>query len=75
MAADYPVLALGLVVDSSADRVVKTQTHTGGDEYTVNFVSHYVDGSPVGNRNVVVTAHCGTAEASARGLIKVVACS
>ena len=73
VAADHPVLALGLVVHGRADRVVEAQAHARGDEDAVHLVAHHVHRGPVGHGDVVVAAHGGAAEAAARSLVEVVA--
>ena len=72
VAADHPVLALGLVVHGRAGGVVETHAHARGDEQAVDLVAQDVDRGPISDGNVVVAAHRGTAEATARGLVQVV---
>ncbi len=73
VAADHPVLAFSLVIDSCSCRVVETESHSRSDEDTIDLMPHYIDRSPVCERHIVVSAHGRAAEAAAWSLIEVVA--
>ena len=73
LAAEHPVLALGLVVHGRAGGVVQPQAHTRSDEDAIDFVTHHVYRRPVGHGYIVVAAHSRAAEAAARSLIQVIA--
>ena len=72
VAADYPILAFGLVVHGRAHGIVQAQAHARGDEQAVDLVAHHVHRRPISHGNIVVTAHRGAAEAAARSLIQMV---
>ena len=72
VAADHPVLALGLVIDGRAGGIVQAQAHARRDEQAVHLVAHHAHRRPVRHGNVVVPAHRGAAEAAARGLVQMV---
>ncbi len=71
-AVDHPVLPLCLIIDCRAFRVVLAKSHSGLDENAVNLVSHYGDGSHVGERKVIKATERWAAESTARCLGKVV---
>ena len=72
LAAEHPVLALGLVVHGRTGGVVQPQAHTRSDEDAIDFVTHHVHRRPVGHGYIVVAAHSRAAETAARGLIQMV---
>src|SRR5947208_15674115 len=60
-----PVLSLRLVIDCCALGIILAQSHSGLDENTVGFVSHYGNRRHVGEWEVVKSAERRAAESTA----------
>src|ERR1039458_1518003 len=73
LAADDPVLSLGLVVHGDALGIILAQAHAWLDENAVDLVAHDCDGGHVGDRNIIEATRCRTTKSTARRLGEVIA--